>query len=119
LVHHAGEVEAGQSATVRAIYDGGMKAGLAFVLLACMAAGASAQDVSRGALLYETHCIACHREGLHDRRNSKVATYADLRFQVERWTAQTGRAFTASEREDLIEFLDASHYRLDRRQSKP
>jgi mono/diheme cytochrome c family protein len=84
-------------------------------VLACLAAAASAQDVTRGAVLYDTHCIACHREGLHDRANSKVASYADLRFQVERWTAQTGRSFSAAEREDLIEFLDASHYRLDRR----
>ena len=28
------------------------------------------------------------------------------------------RPFTAADREDLIEFLDASHYRLDRRPSK-
>lgn len=76
---------------------------------------AAAQDVSRGQLLYETHCIVCHREGLHDRKNSKVATYADLRYQVERWTKETGRPFSAAEREDLIEFLDATHYRLDLR----
>ena len=76
---------------------------------------ALAQDVSRGTLLYETHCASCHREGLHDRRNSVVKNYADLRFQVERWTKQTGRTFTPAEVEDLIEFLDASHYRLGQR----
>jgi mono/diheme cytochrome c family protein len=83
---------------------------LAALVLVC--ASAAAQDVSRGQLLYETHCIVCHREGLHERKDSKVATYADLRYQVERWTKETRRAFTASEREDLIEFLDATHYRL-------
>jgi mono/diheme cytochrome c family protein len=80
--------------------------------LALIAPGAAAQDVSRGQLLYETHCIVCHREGLHERQNSKVATYSDLRYQVERWTKETGRRFTPDEREDLIEFLDATHYRL-------
>jgi len=74
---------------------------------------AEAQDISRGQLLYETHCVVCHREGLHDRQNSKVATYTDLRRQVERWTKETKRSFSAAEREDLIEFLDATHYRLD------
>ena len=78
-----------------------------------IAGTALSQDVSHGRLLYETHCIACHREGLHDRKNSKVATYADLRWQVERWTRETGRRFTHEEREDLVEFLDATHYRLD------
>ena len=84
--------------------------GLLLAWAVCMSA--AAQDVSRGQLLYEAHCIVCHREGLHERRNSKVATYADLRFQVERWTKETGRRFTVDEREDLIEFLDATHYRL-------
>ena len=87
-------------------------------LLAAAAAPAVAQDVSRGILLYETHCLSCHREGMHDRAKSKVANYADLRVQVEFWTRQTGRPFTAEDREDLIEFLDAAHYRLDRRPPK-
>ena len=73
---------------------------------------AAAQDVSHGQLLYENHCIVCHRESLHERQNSKVASYADLRYQVERWTNEAARKFTPSEREDLIEFLDATYYRL-------
>ncbi len=90
--------------------------GMKSALLMCLfPLAAAAQDVSRGALLYETHCASCHREGLHDRRNSLVKSYADLHFQVERWTKQTGRTFARGELEDLIEFLDASHYRLDRR----
>ena len=95
-----------------------MNARFAFALLAGIAATASAQDVSRGALLYDTHCVMCHREGLLDRKNSKVSSYADLRAQVERWTRQTGHTFTDADREDLIEYLDASHYRLDRRPPK-
>jgi mono/diheme cytochrome c family protein len=91
-------------------YDVSMRLAPA-LLFVCMSA--NAQDISRGQMLYETHCVVCHREGLHERRNSKVATYADLRYQVERWTQQTGRSFTPAEREDLIEFLDATHYRLD------
>ena len=76
---------------------------------------ANGQDVSRGAALYDNHCFACHREGLHDRANSKVASYADLRVEVERWAGQSRRRFSPEEIEELIEFLDAAHYRLDRR----
>jgi len=86
---------------------------LAVVLFA--ACSAFAQDASRGKLLYETHCIRCHREGLHDRQNSKVASYADLRFQVQRWSRETGASLSRDDQEDLIGFLDASHYRLDER----
>lgn len=91
------------------------RANLVFAVALCLTSGAAAQDVSRGALLYETHCIMCHREGLHDRRSSKVHSYADLRAQVERWAAQTGRRFSRVEIDELVDFLDASHYRLDLR----
>ena len=89
-----------------------MNAHYGLAALGFVAVAALAQDVQHGAMLYDTYCLACHREGLHDRRNSAVSSYADLRFQVERWTQQTGRRFTSAEREDLIEFLDATHYRL-------
>lgn len=89
-----------------------------FAVALCLTSSVFAQDVSRGALLYETHCVSCHREGLHDRDASKVRNYADLRFQVERWAAQTGRRFTPVEIDELIDFLDASHYRLDLRGEK-
>jgi len=84
----------------------------AFLVVATVA---QAQDVTRGQLLYETNCITCHREGLHDRKSSKVRTYADLRVEVERWTRQTGRPYSRDDIEDLIDFLDRTHYRLDLR----
>ena len=91
---------------------------LALLAVFVLAGAARAQDVDQGRLLYDTYCVSCHREGLHDRQNSKVATYADLRFQVERWTQQSGHRFTLAEREDLIEYLDAVHYRLAGREDR-
>jgi mono/diheme cytochrome c family protein len=77
------------------------------------AAGARGQDVERGRLLYETHCGNCHGERLHDREKSLVRSYADLRTEVTKRAAMTGRRFSRDELEDIIEFLDRSHYRLD------
>jgi mono/diheme cytochrome c family protein len=109
-------LDASQTQDARTVYPVDMtKAHRFAAALALVAGTASGQDVSQGALLYETHCVMCHREGLHDRKASKVKTYADLRVEVERWTRQTGRAFTRDEVEDLIDFLDRSHYRLDLR----
>ena len=82
---------------------------LAGLLLA--AGAASAQDAERGRLLYETHCGGCHVERLHDRKNSPVDSMEKLRMQVARWTKQTGRPFSAAEREDLVEYLATTHYR--------
>ena len=80
--------------------------------LALFAGAALAQDVERGRLLYETHCSGCHYPRLHDRANSSVQSEDDLRRQVERWTRQAGRPFSEAERDDLVAYLNATHYRL-------
>jgi mono/diheme cytochrome c family protein len=83
-------------------------------LCALLVAGAArAQDVERGRLLYETHCATCHTERLHTRQNSIIRSYGALRAEVVKRAALTSRRFTADELEEIIEFLDRSHYRLD------
>jgi mono/diheme cytochrome c family protein len=81
--------------------------------LAVVCGAAQAQETSRGQMLYETHCATCHTERLHDREKSIIRNYADLRAEVHKRAAMTNRRFTRDELEDIIEFLDRSHYRLD------
>lgn len=86
------------------------------VAFALIALPAAAQDPERGKLLYETHCGGCHYERVHerDRGRSSVATLADLRDEVARRAAQTGRPFTLEDLEDVAEYLNRSHYELTR-----
>ena len=87
---------------------------LTSVLLFLFAASAQAQNIDRGRLLYETHCASCHTERLHDREKSLIKSYADLRREVgERSALVSNRRFTPDEIDDIIEFLDRTHYRLD------
>ncbi len=84
--------------------------------LASSANGAMAQDAGRGRELYETHCGACHYERVHqrDRARSLVQTLPDLRDQVRRWAGQAGKPLTADDLNDIAEYLNRSHYRLDK-----
>jgi mono/diheme cytochrome c family protein len=84
---------------------------LSLVVLLC--GEAHAQEISRGQLLYETHCATCHTERLHDREKSVIRSYADLRAEVGKRAAMTNRRFSPDELDDIIEYLDRSHYRLD------
>ncbi len=86
------------------------------VLLALASLPAAAQDAGRGKLLYDTHCGSCHYERVHqrDRDKSLVKSLSDLRDQVARRAALTGRPFTLSDLEDIAEYLNRSHYRLAR-----
>ena len=98
-----------------------MRAASTLTLLLLLGAGvAQAQGIDRGRLLYETHCATCHTERLHDREKSRVQSYGQLRAEVGRRAGMTNRVFAPDELDDIIEFLDRSHYRLDApRDKKP
>ena len=55
--------------------------------LLCVAWAASAQTApaTRGALLYDTHCIACHTTQMHWRDNKVARDWPGLKAQVRRW----------------------------------
>ena len=82
------------------------------LLFLLLPAAASAQDAERGRLLYQTYCGGCHYERVHDRLRSEVKDLSDLRDMVARWAPQTKRSFTLDEREDIAQYLNASHYRI-------
>ena len=82
------------------------------LLVLLLPAAASAQDVERGRVLYQTYCGGCHYERVHDRLRSEVKDLSDLRDMVARWAPQTKRSFTLDEREDITQYLNESHYRI-------
>lgn len=85
-------------------------------LLLLLPLPAVAQDAAQGRVLYETHCLACHYERIHKRDPSRslVKTHAGLRVEVAKRAALTGRAFSPRELDDIAEYLNRSHYRLEK-----
>lgn len=80
--------------------------------LVLVAPAARAQDAAHGRVLYETHCVRCHAERLHERDASKVRTLDDLRGFVVRWSREANRTFTAQDIDDVVQHLNATHYHL-------
>ena len=91
-----------------------MRPASVFLLALLAALPAAAQDPARGRLLYETQCLSCHYERIHERdaAHSRIVTRAGLRAEVAERAALTGRPFTREDLEDIVEYLDRSHYRL-------
>jgi hypothetical protein len=85
---------------------------LASLLLLAFPLAAAAQDAAPGRILYETHCGGCHYERVHQRIRSEVRDLADLRDTVARWAGQTKRNFTLDELENVVQYLNESHYRF-------
>jgi mono/diheme cytochrome c family protein len=90
------------------------------ILLACLLAAAaaptSAQDAERGRVLYETFCMSCHYERVHERpsERSLVKSSTDLRTQVARWSERTRMRFTPQDVDDVAEYLNRSHYKMEK-----
>ena len=90
------------------------------ILLACLLAAAAvpspAQDAERGRVLYETFCHTCHYERVHERprERSVVKSSTDLRSQVARWSERTRMRFTPQDVDDVAEYLNRSHYKMEK-----
>jgi mono/diheme cytochrome c family protein len=91
-----------------------MKFTIALVLM--LATPAWAQDAQRGKSLYELHCFACHYERIHNRDASRslIRSIAQLRVEVAQRAAQTTQRFTVEDLDDIAEYLNRSHYRLEK-----
>jgi len=75
-------------------------------------AQAPAQPVSRGELLYQTHCVACHATQIHWRARSLVTDWASLSAQVRRWQGNAGLGWTDEDIDAVVRYLNATIYRL-------
>lgn len=77
---------------------------------------AMAQDAARGRVLYETYCLECHYQRIHQRDASRslVKTYVQLQAEVGRRAELTPRRFEPREIDDVAEYLNRSHYRFPR-----
>jgi mono/diheme cytochrome c family protein len=86
------------------------------VCLALVAAAASvparAAEPSRGQLLYETHCIACHSTQMHWRDKRVVQDWAGLLGQVGAWQARAKLNWNAADIEAVATHLNQAIYRL-------
>ena len=61
-------------------------------LAAAVTANAQTRDgISRGELLYTTHCIACHSTQVHWRNRKVVKNWPGLQAEVGRWQKAPAR----------------------------
>ena len=67
---------------------------------------------SRGRLLYETHCIACHNSQMHWRDGRVVRGWPGLVEQVRRWQDRARLQWSEADILEVARHLNAAIYRL-------
>ena len=68
---------------------------------------------SRGELLYETHCIACHTTQMHWRDQRVALDWKSLQRQVRRWQESAALAWTEADIRAVTGFLNDTIYRFE------
>ena len=82
--------------------------------LLCLPLAAAAQEPERGRMLYDTYCGDCHYPRVHERsrETSRVKNLADLRDMVADRAMLTKYRFSLDEKEDVVQYLNASYYKF-------
>lgn len=84
-----------------------------FAVLAGLNAIASAQTapaVTRGELLYSTHCVTCHTTQMHWRNDRQAFDWDSLKFQVRRWQSNAGLTWNDADIAEVSRYLNESIY---------
>jgi len=65
---------------------------------------------TRGQLLYETHCIACHQSTLHIRDRRKAKSIAEINQWVSRWVSYQKLNWTIEDIQLVANYLNQQFY---------
>ncbi len=82
---------------------------------ACVGAVAHAQTnpaQTRGALLYNTHCIECHTTQIHWREQRQARDWPSLKAQVGAWQARAGLKWSEADVVEVARHLNATVYQF-------
>jgi len=66
---------------------------------------------SRGQLLYDTHCIACHNEQVHWRERKLATDWPSLVNEVRRWQVAGQLQWSEADVEQVARHLNETIYR--------
>lgn len=77
-----------------------------------LAQSSGAPATSRGALLYDTHCVACHDKQVHWRDGRLAKDWTSLTAQVRRWQANVGLRWPDATIDEVVRYLNTTIYRF-------
>lgn len=70
---------------------------------------------SRGQLLYENHCMACHESVVHIRTRQQARSLPALRAQVQHWVTYMQLRWGKEEIEEVVGHLNSQYYKFESR----
>ena len=71
-----------------------------------------ANEVDRGQMLYENHCVDCHADYVHNRENRKINTLMDLEKRVFHWQYHLKLDWSISDVNQVTTYLNSRFYKI-------
>ena len=68
------------------------------------------QSVSRGEMLYSTHCIACHNAQIHWRDKKLARDWPTLQAEVRHWQKFTNLGWSSEDITIVAQYLNTLYY---------
>lgn len=94
-----------------------MRAAVGWIIALAAWAGAGAPAFAqapaaetRGRLLYNTHCIACHTTQMHWRNDRLAYDWDSLKIQVRRWQTTAGLGWDDADISEVARHLNDTIY---------
>lgn len=78
---------------------------------AALAQAAPDATPTRGQMLYDTHCIACHKAQVHWRDKKLATDWATLKALVRHWQAISGQYWNDADIVEVTRYLNEAYYR--------
>lgn len=67
-------------------------------------------EATRGELLYETHCVACHNAQVHWRDKELAKDWGSIKAEVSRWQTFSGLRWSDADVEAVARYLNTLYY---------
>jgi len=67
-------------------------------------------ESTRGAMLYDNHCIQCHTQQVHWREKKLATDWQSLIAQVDRWQRAAGLEWSKKDIEEISRYLNGKYY---------
>lgn len=67
-------------------------------------------DTTRGAMLYDNHCLQCHTQDVHWREKRIATDWKSLIAQVDRWQRASGLEWNKDDIREVSHYLNAKFY---------
>lgn len=94
-------------------WPSGAALALSFALSFAFSLAECAAAESRGELLYENSCKACHDEQVHWRDNRLATDWSSLEAQVRRWQSVGRLNWSDDDIRDVARYLNDRNYHFD------